>query len=393
MRSHHIVFLLIGMLLGCKKSDRLAWNLVSAPKVEQLSVKSNSITSFELSAQFTSSGHDPKAQFGFCFSTNNQNPTINDQVIYLSEGMEGVGTTTIPWNTTAPLFCRAFIKNKVATVYSEFLLVIWPGNAQNKPNIGNVFCINVQFYQANLSCQVIYDGGLPIINRGFQICKSPTFVGSTLSTINLNNGPSTFNYEFENLEENTCYFYRAFATNMVGTTYSSHSFFVTDNFYQIGEVGPAGGIIFYHKTDTLDGWNFLECAPLDIGTSKVFATSNQLTMIPNLEYGLGKGDENTAVILSAIGNGNNAAKACQTYTVNGFSDWYLPTRDELIKLYQNLLPLNQGGLSGNTYWSSNQDPVYAQNAWVQTMQQVPSGTGTYTQQKTTLNRVRPVRCF
>lgn len=393
MRFKLILLLIIGLLLGCKKSDRLAWNLVSAPKVDKLSVKSNSITSFELSAQFTSSGHDPKAQYGFCFSTNNQNPTINDQVIYLSEGMEGVGTTTIPWNTTAPLFCRAFIKNKVATVYSEFLLVIWPGNAQNKPNIGNVFCINVQFYQANLSCQVIYDGGLPIINRGFQICKSPTFVGSTLSTINLNNGPSTFNYEFENLEENTCYFYRAFATNMVGTTYSSHSFFVTDNFYQIGEVGPAGGIIFYHKTDTLDGWNFLECAPLDIGTSKVFATSNQLTMIPNLEYGLGKGDENTALILSAIGNGNNAAKACQTYTVNGFSDWYLPTRDELIKLYQNLLPLNQGGLSGNTYWSSNQDPVYAQNAWVQTMQQVPSGTGTYTQQKTTLNRVRPVRCF
>jgi hypothetical protein len=393
MRFQLILLLHIGLLLSCKKSDRLAWNLVSAPKVEQLSVKSNSITSFELSAKFTSSGHDPKAQYGFCFSTNNQNPTINDDVIYLSEGMEGVGNATIPWNATAPMFCRAFVKNKVATVYSEFLLVIWPGNAQNKPVVIVDDPLDVHFFNATIAGQVLHDGGLPIINRGFQICKFANFFGSTLSTINLNNGPSTFNFEFENLEENTCYFYRAFATNMAGTTYSSHSFFVTDNFYQIGEVGPAGGIIFYHKTDTLDGWNFLECAPLDIGTSKVFASNNQLTMIPDLDYGLGKGDENTALILSVIGSGNNAAKACEIYTVNGFSDWYLPTRDELIKLYQNLLPLNQGTLNGNTYWSSNQDPMYAQNAWVQTMQQVPSGTGTYTQQKTTLNRVRPVRCF
>jgi hypothetical protein len=393
MRYQLILLLIIGLLLGCKKSDRLAWNLVSAPKVEQLSVKSNSITSFELSAHFTSSGHDPKAQYGFCFSTNNQNPTINDDVIYLSEGMEGIGTTTIPWNTTAPLFCRAFIKNKVATVYSEFLLVIWPGNAQNKPVVIVNDPLDVRFFDATIIGQVLYDGGLPILNQGFQLCNQSTFTGASLVNINLNSGLSSFNHTFLNLNENTGYFVRAFATNMVGTTYSTLSFFVTDNFYQIGEVGPAGGIIFYHKTDTLDGWNFLECAPLDIGTSKVFATSNQLTMIPNLEYGLGQGDENTALILSAIGNGNNAAKACQTYTINGFSDWYLPTRDELIKLYQNLLPLNQGGLSGNTYWSSNQDPVYAQNAWVQSMQQVPSGTGTYTQQKTTLNRVRPVRCF
>ena len=393
MRFHLILLLIIGLLLGCKKSDRLAWNLVSAPKVEQLSVKSNSITSFELSAHFTSSGHDPKAQYGFCFSTNNQNPTINDEVIYLSEGMEGIGTATVHWNATAPMFCRAFIKNKVATVYSEFLLVIWPGNAQNKPVVIVDDPLDVQFFDATILGQVLYDGGLPILNQGFQLCNQDTFTGASLVNINLNSGLSTFNHTFPNLNENTGYFVRAFATNMVGTTYSTHSFFVTDNFYQIGEAGPAGGIIFYHKTDTLDGWNFLECAPSDIATSKVFATSNQLTMIPDLEYGLGKGDENTALILSAIGNGNNAANACEIFTVNGFSDWYLPSRDELIKLFQNLLPLNQGALNGNTYWSSNQDPMYAQNAWVQSMQQVLSGTGTYTQQKTTLNRVRPVRCF
>jgi hypothetical protein len=393
MRQYIFIVLLIGLLFGCKKSDRLAWDLITAPKVDNIMVNTNSINSFEISAHFISPGHDPGAIYGFCFSTNNQNPNLSDEVVYLSEGMEGNGTITIPWNATAPMFCRAFIKNKVATVYSEYLLVIWPGNAQNKPVVNIISIQNLQFFQADLTGNVVYDGGLPVTNRGFQICKNPSFTGSTLSSINLNAGSSYFDHTFNDLEENTCYFYRAFATNMVGTSYSTHSFFVTKNYYQIGEVGPAGGIIFYHKTDTIDGWNFLECAPSDIATSKIFANSNQLTMIPNLEYGLGKGGGNTAQILSAIGNGNNAAKACETYSINGFSDWYLPTRDELIKLYQNLLPLNQGTLNGNTYWSSNQDPMYVQNAWVQAMLQAPSGTGTYTQQKTTLNRVRPVRCF
>jgi len=120
MRSHHIVFLLIGMLLGCKKSDRLAWNLVSAPKVEQLSVKSNSITSFELSAQFTSSGHDPKAQFGFCFSTNNQNPTINDQVIYLSEGMEELVPPPYPGIQRRHCFAGPLLKIKSLRFIQNF---------------------------------------------------------------------------------------------------------------------------------------------------------------------------------------------------------------------------------------------------------------------------------
>ena len=32
-------------------------------------------------------------------------------------------------------------------------------------------------FEATIVGQVFHDGGLPIINRGFQICKSPTFVG------------------------------------------------------------------------------------------------------------------------------------------------------------------------------------------------------------------------
>jgi len=31
--------------------------------------------------------------------------------------------------------------------------------------------------------------------------------------------------------------------------------------YQVGDIGPAGGIIFYVKEDNSDGWRYMEAAP------------------------------------------------------------------------------------------------------------------------------------
>jgi hypothetical protein len=75
---------------------------------------------------------------------------------------------------------------------------------------------------------------------------------------------------------------------------------------------------------------------------------------------LGTGQANTTKIISKQGAGSYAAKLCDDYvnadTGTGvYSDWYLPSRDELTKLY--LLKSVIGGFPGYIYWSSSEDSV------------------------------------
>jgi hypothetical protein len=49
----------------------------------------------------------------------------------------------------------------------------------------------------------------------------------------------------------------------------------------------------------------------------------------------------------------NAAKtACDELILNGYSDWHLPTKDELNVLYVNLKQVGVGGFAAKNYWSS-----------------------------------------
>jgi hypothetical protein len=71
---------------------------------------------------------------------------------------------------------------------------------------------------------------------------------------------------------------------------------------------------------------------------------------------LGTGATNTAAIVVSCGEANIAARICDNLVLNGYSDWFLPSIDELNLIYLNLYKQNLGGVSGD-FWSSTQvDP-------------------------------------
>jgi hypothetical protein len=74
---------------------------------------------------------------------------------------------------------------------------------------------------------------------------------------------------------------------------------------------------------------------------------------------LGTGNTNTIAIVNAQGSGSYAAKLCDDLVLNGYTDWYLPSKDELEKLYLNRAAV--GGFSSAVYWSSSENDDY--NAW------------------------------
>jgi len=56
-----------------------------------------------------------------------------------------------------------------------------------------------------------------------------------------------------------------------------------------------------------------------------------------------------------------AARLCGDLVLNGYSDWYLPSKEELNKLYINRVAV--GGFSSGNYVSSSE--VDNANAWYQ----------------------------
>ena len=66
---------------------------------------------------------------------------------------------------------------------------------------------------------------------------------------------------------------------------------------------------------------------------------------------LGTGMYNTNTIVADQGNFSYAAKLCYDLVLEGYSDWFLPSRDELNKLYINRSAI--GGFTTSFYWSSS----------------------------------------
>jgi hypothetical protein len=132
--------------------------------------------------------------------------------------------------------------------------------------------------------------------------------------------------------------------------------------YEIGETGPAGGKVFYVTEGGLHG---LEAAPVDQPLAP-WGCEGLATPGAN-GMPIGKGSSNTAAAVAGCNETVTAAKIADNYTFNGYSDWYLPSNDELNAMYTNIGPAapapltNVGGFAINGYWSSSE--IGANHAW------------------------------
>ena len=78
-------------------------------------------------------------------------------------------------------------------------------------------------------------------------------------------------------------------------------------------------------------------------------------------------------------------KLCNVLTVGGHNDWFLPSKDELDKLYINKVAI--GGFADYYYWSSSEyDAGYAWSQFLSNGSQVSYG-------KFNTFQVRAVRAF
>ena len=144
---------------------------------------------------------------------------------------------------------------------------------------------------------------------------------------------------------------RAFGTNNVVKTCAE------GGKCKVGDLGPGGGKVFYVAQDMIlvngKNWRYLEAAPTDsFGRPNLcgstLACLNVKTGV-KADWQIGKGIPNSAAILKMPGVG--AVKAIITSGINGRTDWFIPSREEMKLLYASKIGV--GGFVDDRYWTSS----------------------------------------
>jgi hypothetical protein len=152
--------------------------------------------------------------------------------------------------------------------------------------------------------------------------------------------------------------------------------------YTIGQAA-LGGIIAYITGGGSTGTSGFVVTSTDVSTGAAWGCSG---VSISTASGIGTGDANTTAIMAGCATAGIAARLCGDLTSGGFSDWYLPSKDELDALYTNRVAI--GGFDpGQYYWSSTQ--FSSTDGWLQNLtfgNQANDG-------KTSTYNVRAIRSF
>ena len=319
----------------------------------------NSLTSTSVSAggNITNDGGGNIVSRGVCWSITS-NPTIaNNKTIDGS----GIGSFTsalngLTGNTT--YYLRAYATNGVGTFYGN--QITFTTKPAVLPTLTTSDAILLTFTSSTSGGSITNDGGATVTSRGVCWSTSPNPTISNNKSID-GNSIGAFISSITDLKMNSTYYIRAYATNSAGTSYGNQ---VT---LTVGIGGRyQGGIIAYFFQTGDQGYIAGQLHGL-------IATSEDVYYPPSFYYyfgsntitgatgtAIGTGIDNTKKIVTVYGIYDYAAKICNDLVLGNYTDWYLPSKDELLKLFLNRKII--GGFDGTTYyWSSSESD--ASHAW------------------------------
>jgi len=185
----------------------------------------------------------------------------------------------------------------------------------------------------------------------YHLTNVPVYGDNNILTTNKSS--DNFTIETKSLTANTSYNVRAFLKLSDGTIFYGKAISVSTNGdYEIGDIGPAGGVVFF--INAFSTKKYTEAISTQ-GSSKIFGCANNYIGTSRFA---GDAAENTSLLAQSCGN-NSAAGFCKSLTLNGHKDWCLPTIADLSNLFdyydrQGIFPYY------DTFWSStDEDAVRA----------------------------------
>lgn len=127
-----------------------------------------------------------------------------------------------------------------------------------------------------------------------------------------------------------------------------------ESLYKIGQEYE-GGIIFYIDSSDKHG---LIAAPYDQSDSAEWGCTTA-KVIGADGTAVGTGRQNTIDIVNSCNSPDIAARICNDLILNGYDDWFLPSKDELNLMYlrQEIIG-NFSSVDPSPYWSSSEYEIH-----------------------------------
>ncbi len=244
-------------------------------------------------------GDPAYSERGFVYSHTNSSPTIYNNIVTV-EG-SGKGTfdaklTELARETT--YYVRAYVKNEAGVVYSDNTVTFSTEESLATVETLAATDIDESTYSAVLRGKVTFAGNPSYAERGFVYSSeysTPTIDDNKVVVNGV--GLGEFEARVNNFSREASTYVRAYVTNSKGTFYGNTIEIFVPDFIVLKELGIA-------------------VQREDVG----------------------------------YGSWSSVNTLCENSTVGGFTDWRLPTIDELAALYN--LRDKIGGFSKSKYWSS-----------------------------------------
>lgn len=156
--------------------------------------------------------------------------------------------------------------------------------------------------------------------------------GAGVFNITLNGYTGT---PFYNVSANTIYYLRSYVRSNGQYYYGNQVSFKT-----CGYTGGSGGYVFFDKGETTNGWRYLEAAPSKLETTSfsyfrwVSTSCTANTFLNGIQNTIGSGLENSTIIKNFCNYTSVGATMCISTSLNGQTDWFLPSIDEAKELYK-----------------------------------------------------------
>ena len=212
------------------------------------------------------------------------------------------------------------------------------------------------------------DGGSAITS--YTATSSPGAITGTLSQ------SGSGSITVTGLTNGTAYTFTVTATNDIGTSLASAaSNSITPRQPQVGDFYQ-GGVVFYilqsGDTGYIAGETHGLIAAVQDQSSGIRWDNGSYVTTGATGTAIGTGSANTTAIISAQGatETSYAAGLAGAYTGGGYTDWFLPSKDELNKMYLNKATINTTAAANSgsdfttdVYWSSTEYVLYG--AWGQ----------------------------